>query len=354
MSMRFGVFTEFETREGQRQPDAFRDWFEVVDAAEAWGLDGMWLGEIHFTPARSVLSAPIAVASAVATRTRRMRIGLAVQVLPLNHPLRIAEEAATLDHMSGGRLDFGIGRSGVPRTYDVYGIPYKESQARFAEALDIILRAWTGEPFSHAGAFYRFENATVVPRPVQRPHPPLRMAATTEETFPRVGQMGLPIFVGLRAMDVHDLGPALRLYRQAWREAGHPGDGDVYLRIPVYAAATERAATEEPYENTMFFFERQANLQRSAVGRDGIAPAHRMDRFEFRAGRLGTLAYEQILKTKVAFGTAARLVDRFTELQQELGLTGIVAELNPGGLLSLDQMKRSLHILAHDVIPAFR
>ncbi len=144
---------EFEIRRGGDQATAFREGFDVVDAAEAWGLDGVWLGEMHFTPARSVLSAPIVVASSIATRTKRLRIGMAVQVLPLNNPLRIAEEAATVDQISAGRFDFGIGRSGFPRVYDVYGIPYAESQARFREALEIILEAWKGEPFSYKGQY---------------------------------------------------------------------------------------------------------------------------------------------------------------------------------------------------------
>ena len=158
--MDFGIFMEFEIRQGGDQMAAFREGFDVVDAAEAWGLDGVWLGEMHFTPARSVLSAPIVVASSIATRTKRLRIGMAVQVLPLNNPLRIAEEAATVDQISAGRFDFGIGRSGFPRVYDVYGIPYAESQARFREALEIILEAWKGEPFSYKGRYWSFENAT--------------------------------------------------------------------------------------------------------------------------------------------------------------------------------------------------
>ena len=137
--MHFGVFVE-ELRHGATQAGAFRDIFETADRAEAGGFDCVWLGEIHFTPSRSVISASLQVASAIAARTRRVRIGTAVQVLPLNHPLRIAEEVATVDHISEGRFEFGIGRSGVVRTYDTYGVPYVESQARFREALDILRR----------------------------------------------------------------------------------------------------------------------------------------------------------------------------------------------------------------------
>ena len=349
--MDFGIFMEFEMRRGGDQATAFREGFDVVDAAEAWGLDGVWLGEMHFTPARSVLAAPIVVASSIATRTKRLRVGMAVQVLPLNNPLRIAEEAATVDQISEGRFDFGIGRSGFPRVYDLYGIPYAESQARFREALEIILEAWKGEPFSYKGQYYRFDNAVVAPRPYQLPHPPLRMAATTEETFPRVGQMGLPIFVGLRGMDISTLRVHVQAYRRAWREAGHPGTGNVYLRIPVYAGATEQGALDEPRDSITFYFSRQADLQQAAVGRTGAGPTERL---QARVDRLATLSYDQILSERVAFGSAAGLIDRLTRLREELALDGIVAELNAGGLIPAEQVTRSLAILTQQVMPAFK
>ncbi|HKB26219.1 MAG TPA: LLM class flavin-dependent oxidoreductase [Methylomirabilota bacterium] len=347
--MKFGVFME-EMRRGSSQVEAFAEAFALVDAAEAWGVDGVWLGEMHFNPARSVLSAPMAVAGAIAARTRRLRVGTAVQLLPLNNPLRIAEEVATLDHLSQGRFDFGIGRSGSPRAYDVFGVPYEESQARFQEALAIILEAWKGEPFSYRGEFYRFENATVAPRPYSLPHPPLRMAATTAETFPQVGRLGLPIFVGVRLMDTVELAPHVRAYRRAWREAGHPGEPSIHLRIPVYAGTTEAGALDEPRESIMYYFARQAELARSAVGRAGTGPAEQR---QARADQLAGLSYDEILRGKVVFGTAARLIDRLGELREELGLNGIVAELNPGGLIPAELERRSLHVLTHQVMPAF-
>jgi alkanesulfonate monooxygenase SsuD/methylene tetrahydromethanopterin reductase-like flavin-dependent oxidoreductase (luciferase family) len=346
----FGVFVE-EMRQGSSQAAAFRDVFELADRAEAWGVDCVWLGEIHFTPTRSVISASLQVASAIATRTRRLRVGTAVQVLPLNHPLRIAEEVATLDHISQGRLEFGIGRSGVVRTYDVYGVPYAESQARFREALEILRRAWTGEPFSYDGQFYRVQNATVVPRPYQVPHPPIRMATTSDETFPLAGRLGLPIFIGLRTTEIADLQGQLAPYRQAWREAGHAGEPSVYLRIPVYASTTERGAAEEPRESLAAFFARQTELARAAVGRAGAGPA---DRRRMQAERMAALSYEDVLARKVAFGTAAGVIDRLTRLRDELGLDGIVAELNPGGLIPPELETRSLRILTDEVLPAFR
>jgi alkanesulfonate monooxygenase SsuD/methylene tetrahydromethanopterin reductase-like flavin-dependent oxidoreductase (luciferase family) len=347
-----GLFIE-EMRQGssQDQTAAFRDIFEVADRAEAWGIDCVWLGEIHFTPTRSVISASLQVASAIASRTRRLHIGTAVQVLPLNHPLRIAEEVATIDHISQGRFEFGIGRSGVVRTYDVYGVSYAESQARFREALEIIRLAWKGEPFSYTGQFYRVDNATVVPKPYQQPHPPIRMATTSDETFPLAGRLGLPIFVGLRTTEIPDLQEQLAPYRQAWREAGHPGEPSVYLRIPVYVSATEQGARDEPRESMWSFFARQTELARSAVGRAGAGPA---DRRRMQAERMASLTYDDVLAKKVVFGTPAGVVDRLNQLREELGLDGIVAELNPGGRIPVERETESLRLLTHEVLPCFR
>src|SRR5439155_13777320 len=151
MAFEFGMFHEFQCPAGKSQPDAFAESFAQVDAAERWGLDAMWLAEIHVAPERSVCAVPLTIASAIAARTSRIKIGTGVQVLPLCHPLRVGEEAATVDQISRGRLIFGVGRSGFPRTYEAYGVPYGESRERFAETLEILKRAWTEDPFSYSG-----------------------------------------------------------------------------------------------------------------------------------------------------------------------------------------------------------
>ena len=345
-----GIFVE-ERRRDSSEATAFQDALQLTEAAEAWGLDGVWLGEIHFNPTRSVQSAPMALASFLAARTRRVRIGTAVTVLPLANPLRIAEEVATVDHLSGGRFDFGVGRSGSPRAYDVLNISYGESQARFEEALAIMKEAWKGEAFSYEGKFFRFQNTTVAPRPVQQPHPPLRMAANSPDTFGFVGRMGLPLFVGLRDLDIPELRRHLVTYRTAWREAGHAGNGDVCLRIPLYAAPTQQAAVEEPYENITYFFRRHAELTRSRLGRADTGSA---ERNQSRLEQVTSMTYEDILEKRVAFGTAPFLVERLRVLRDDLGLSGMIAELNPGGLLEMAPMLRTLQIFTHEVMPALR
>src|SRR5712691_10272080 len=180
--MEFGMFHEFPSLPGRSETEAFDEAMAQVEAAERWGLDVMWLAEIHFAPERTHLSAPLAIASAIAAKTRRMKIGIAVQVLPLCHPLRLAEDAATVDQVSQGRLIFGVGRSGLPRTYEDYGVSYAESRDRFAEVLDIIELAWSQPRFSYEGRYYSFKNIAVAPRPLQRPFPPIRIAAASPDT----------------------------------------------------------------------------------------------------------------------------------------------------------------------------
>ena len=203
--MEFGLFTEFQCPPGRSAAAAFDESMVQMRAAEDLGFDAVWLAEIHFQKDRSVLSSPLTIAAGLATTTRRVKIGIAVQVLPLSHPLRLAEDVATVDHLSKGRLEFGVGRSGLPGHYQGFNIPYSESRDRFLETLEILRKAWTEERFSHSGKFWQFNDVCVMPKPYQRPHPPLRVAATTEETYPMVGRMGLPIFVAPRTISISDL-----------------------------------------------------------------------------------------------------------------------------------------------------
>ena len=133
--MEFGMFHEFQRLPGSSEASSFANSLAQVDEAERLGLDAMWLAELHFAPERSVLASPLIIAATIAQRTRRMKIGTAVQVLPLCHPLRLAEEVATVDQLSGGRLIFGVGRSGFAHTYATYGVDYGESRERFAEVM---------------------------------------------------------------------------------------------------------------------------------------------------------------------------------------------------------------------------
>ena len=351
--MHIGMFMEFGLRESGSDVEAFGEGFDLVDAADSCGLDSALRSEFDFYPQRSVWSSPIVTASAMAARTKRIRIGMAVYVLPLTNPLRVAEEAATLDHICEGRLDFGIGRSGFRRAYNSYNIDYDESQERFDEALEVLREAWKGKPFSFDGKFYKVSDAQVVPQPVQKPTPPMRMAATSPGTFSKVAQEGLPLFVGLRGDGLEALRENLDVYRGAWKEAGHPGEGSVFLRVPVYAADTQELALEEPRENITYYFERQARMvaaSRASAGEAGSSTAGT----EKTIAKLESLTYDDILKSRVAFGSASGLIDRFNEWGEVLGIDGVIAELNAGGMMTEAQVKHSLRIITHDVMPAFK
>src|SRR5947209_14885790 len=152
--------------------------------------------------------------------------------------MRLVEEVATLDHVSGGRLIFGVGRSGFPRTYAAYGVPYAESRERFAETLEVVRRAWTQDTFSFDGKFFHYHDVCVVPKPYQRPHPPVRVAATSPDTFPSIGAQGFDLFCAVRTGTLSALAPNVAAYREAYSAASHAGRGRVFLRAPVYVAAS--------------------------------------------------------------------------------------------------------------------
>lgn len=339
-----GLFLE-ELRAGATHAEFFQELMDTVDAAEALGLDGVWLGEIHFLPSRSIMSSPLVVAGAIAARTQKLCVGTAVHVIPLRNPLNVAEDVATLDHLSGGRFQFGIGRSGSARSYDMLGIPYAESQGRLMESLALMREAWKGERFDFDGDYYHVANAIIGPRPVQRPHPPIRIAALSPSSFVRYAELGVNLFVGLRGTDISELRGFIESYRDGWRAAGHEGEGSVYLRIPLYAAPTEREAIEDSRESIMFYFQRQAELARQGT-RSGSAGD--------LADELAALSHEHILEERVAFGTAEHLIARLGVLKKELHLDGIVVEPNPGGMIPFPLVLRSLKILAEEVAPTLR
>ena len=339
---------EFDLRDANNQPAAFRESFEQVDAAEELGFHSIWLAERHFQPQRSVLSSPIVVASAIADRTERVRIGIAVQVLPLNHPIRIAEEAATVDQISQGRFNFGIGRSGLTISYSGYNIPYSESRGRFWESLEVILKAWITEEFSYEGEYYQFHNVKLMPKPYQQPHPPIRMAAASPESFARAGSMGIPIFVNVGFGTFEDLKARIANYCQAWNQAGNDGEPDVGIRVPVYTAATGEQAREEAKASMLGFYQRQANLMISRLGDEGVTDPEGV---RHRAEALGQLSYEEILESRVVFGTPDEVIEQFGRLRDELGLSMVVADVNAGGRVPPDQVLESIKLLGQEVAP---
>jgi alkanesulfonate monooxygenase SsuD/methylene tetrahydromethanopterin reductase-like flavin-dependent oxidoreductase (luciferase family) len=355
--MHVGLVMECDYREGRTQEEAFAEALSIAEIAEESGLDGVWLAERHFAAPRrpldpggagipSIASVPLVLAAAIAARTKRVRIGTGVSVLPLCHPIRTAEEAATVDQLSLGRLDFGVGRSGFPRAYAGYGIPYGESRDRFQESLDVILKAWTQDRFSHSGKYFTLNDMIVVPRPYQKPHPPIWMAATTQDTFPLVGSMGLSLVTGLRGFDVPEATRHLATYRAARRAAGHPGDGNVYLRMPIYVAETAAQARSEPEESTVRSYRRLSENLAASAGEAGTTGSEER---AARAERLSHVTYDELLRDRVAYGTPDMVVERLTQWRDQLGLSGVIMEPNVGGKIPLEQVLRSIRLYAQEV-----
>ena len=360
--MHYGLIMEGDYRYGHTQEEAFDESFDVAKMAENGGLDGVWLAERHFAAPRSpsdamgagipsIVSVPLIMSSAIVARTERIRVGVAVNVLPLQHPVRMAEEVATVDQISHGRVDFDVGRSGFARSYEGYDIPYGESRERFQECLEIILAAWTNERFSYEGKYYNINDVCVIPKPFQQPYPPLRVAATTKETFPQVGALGYPIFVGLRGLDRPALVSLLGEYRKAWKDAGHAGDGDIYIRIPVFVGKSQQEAYEIAEESTMRSYKRLAqNFSLSAASAGTVASEERVARGE----RLSTVTYEELIRDRLAYGSPQDVAGLLKEITGEMGLSGIVAETNVGGLIPREKVAESINLFCKEVVPTLR
>jgi alkanesulfonate monooxygenase SsuD/methylene tetrahydromethanopterin reductase-like flavin-dependent oxidoreductase (luciferase family) len=264
--------------------------------------------------------------------------------------LRVGEEAATVDQISQGRLIFGVGRSGFPRTYEAYGVPYGESRERFAETLEILKRAWSEDSFSYSGRFYKFDNIRLTPKPYQKPWPEIRIAANSPDTFPAIGKLGHGIFVAVRLGTIAELGPNIRAYREAYRAAGHPGEGRVFLRAPVYVAETAAQAREEPEESIMYFYRYLGERLEDSASRAGVRAIE--DRAA-RGRRLQTISYDEALRDKIIVGTPEQVTYRLKGLQEELGLDGILAEMNCGTKIPHGRVMKSLQLLCDKVRPQF-
>ena len=206
-------------------------------------------------------------------------------------------------------------------------------------ALDILLEAWTRDRFSYEGKYYQFHDVCVLPKPYQKPHPPLRVAATTRETYPLVGRMGLPIFIAVRTTSISDLKSFIGGYHEGWREAGHPGRGPVALIVPVYVADTERRAREEAEASTMHFF----RVIAEALAKGGTRREE--------AAKLGRMSYGEILQELVVYGTFEAVTERLLGLREALGYTTLSVWMNVGGRIPHERVLGSMRLFAERVIP---
>ena len=181
---------------GHSEAQVFRETLDELVVADACGFGAAWFVEHHFMREYSHSSAPDLMLAAASQRTRRLRLGQAVALLPCHHPLHVAERLATLDVLCGGRIEFGFGRGFSPREFAAFGVPMEHSRSRMEEALAVIRQSFTGQPVNFSGRHYKIENAEVLPKVVQRPHPPLWMAAVSPESFELAARLGVGVLAG--------------------------------------------------------------------------------------------------------------------------------------------------------------
>jgi natural product biosynthesis luciferase-like monooxygenase protein len=313
---------------------------EQIVWADELGFATVWLTEHHFSPYGGTLPNPAVFGAAIAARTRRIRIGTAVTVLPLHNPLLVAEDFAMLDVLSGGRFDFGIGRGSVQAEFEEFGIEHKDSAAVLLEAIDAILAAWQPGPLQHDGPRFTVPRPIdVLPKPVQRPHPPVWVGASrTPDTFAWAGRRGFNLMVLPYMMPPADLQERLEIYRVAAHEAGHdPDQLEIMGKFHVFVADPAQEARElarPAYDN----------YQRLAGARSSHGPrTYWRDDSDWD---------KHLADCRVIGGTPAECIERIDYWQQTLKLTHIGGTFHFGGLDQLATM-RSLELFAREVAPHF-
>jgi alkanesulfonate monooxygenase SsuD/methylene tetrahydromethanopterin reductase-like flavin-dependent oxidoreductase (luciferase family) len=346
--MRFGLFFQVPESLGQTHAERYAEMFDLIALADSLGFDVAWLAELHFGGAFSLLANPLMAVPVIAQRTRRIRIGTAVTLLPLHHPLSCAEQAATADLLSGGRLEFGVGRGSIPSQFHGFRVPVAENRARFDEALEIIRLAWTRERFSYHGTFYEVDDVAVVPKPLQRPHPPIRVAVHTPESFAHIGDLGLPVYSGTTTTPLPQLRECVALYRAHLAAAGHTWQSDqMALMLPVHVGATARAARDAMRPGVHKYYK---NLQTIFAQLPESYGDH-LPRLRMIEETVANLPYERFCRDQGVFGDASEVVDRLQAARDEFGLSQIIGWFDQGSMLPRDEVERTMRRFADEVMP---
>jgi alkanesulfonate monooxygenase SsuD/methylene tetrahydromethanopterin reductase-like flavin-dependent oxidoreductase (luciferase family) len=247
--------------------------FEQIIEFEKLGFHQAWVTEHHFGGYGGILPHPPTFLAAAAGKTSRIRLGVAVAVLPLHNPLELAESYAMADVVSGGRLDFGIGKGSEPVEYRKFGASRDEATQRFKESAEVIRQAWSDGPVNFHGEFFSYENVNILPKPVQRPHPRIWVGATrTEETFREAGEKGYEL---MTVPFVHPSTDAMRelvkIYRDALSRAGHDFVGrEVLGKFHIYVSDSyERGVREAgPYMKNYSDIHKSVDPDRKLTSRD--------------------------------------------------------------------------------------
>jgi probable F420-dependent oxidoreductase len=310
---------------------SFEETLEECERAETAGFDSVWLGEHHNNPV--LRPAPLIGLAAIASRTRRVRLGTGVLLLPLYHPVMVAEEGAMLDMISGGRLILGVGAGYAPEEFAAYGYSLKERGSRLEEGASLLHRLWTEENVTHHGKHYQVDNATVAPRPVQRPRPPIWFGAWAEPAIRRAARLGDAWLVGPSA-NLEEIAPSARLYRKACAETG-----------------------KDKAEIALFRYVFVANTKKEAIRAAGDPFIQAFERMYFRWPHpvvkrpTGKLTIERLAEDRIILGDPSACIQEIARMRSELDVDHLVCRFSVPGI-SRDACRTSLDLFRQEVMPA--
>jgi alkanesulfonate monooxygenase SsuD/methylene tetrahydromethanopterin reductase-like flavin-dependent oxidoreductase (luciferase family) len=348
--MRFGLYAEMQTPPDKPHAEVYRELLGQMEHADRVGFDVYSIIEHHFFEQFSVSANPLALICAAAQRTQRLRFRVALHTLPLANPMRLAGEIAAADILTGGRLETGLGR-GHAWLFERSGVDLAESRGRFEEAVEILLRAWTEDQFSFEGRYYRFKDLAAVPKPLQKPHPPLYTGGTSLATYELAGGRGWGMFLP-PLLPFSVMAPSIHAYVIAAQKAGHRPNV-VYIR-PVYLGDDPRQIEQEAGPALCNF------LAFNASPVKGLPPKAELlaKGYGFYASgaleSLTRLTYRDIVEQEIGFvGTPAQVIGQIRRLREQAPVTELAIVSNFGGLENWKVLKTQ-ELFARHVMPAFR
>ena len=332
--MRYGLFYLPSSLPASRAEGAerFRTLVEQVAYAEAIGFESVWLAEHHFHPFAGMFSAPPVIGAAIAQRTAKMRIGTAVLLLPYHNPLRVAEDYATLDCLSNGRVEFGVGHGFVKWEALTFGIPLDELRDRFKENLEVILKAWRDEKLDYKGRFHEYHGVEVLPRPVQEPHPTVWMAATTSvESFEYAGAHGFHMMLIPFLNDVAELREKVQVYFKARRAAGNDPTTARVLGVYHVCVGASSAEARAAAEHGLHEYHSAAQAAHSLT--PGMADPESYRSHDKHRAAMKRLTFDELVdQNRVLVGSVEEMCEKAEFVREHLYLTDLAGNFALGGL----------------------
>ncbi|HEY7295942.1 MAG TPA: LLM class flavin-dependent oxidoreductase [Dehalococcoidia bacterium] len=341
--MKFGVFFLLGSPQMLPAEEIYRRTFTQVELAEALGFDSVWFAEHHFSNYGFVPN-PLMLAGTVGRSTSRVRIGTAVLVLPFWHPLRVAEDIATADQLCGGRLDVGVARGYQPYEFARFGLSQDESRERTDETLEILLLALTQESFSFDGRYYSIPETTIFPRPLQRPHPPIWLAAHTRESFAIAVRLGLKAITTNSARPIAALQEGWQAFQTARRQAGQDGPTEFAVQAHVIVGRTDDEARELT-RHSLYAFRQVASLR---AGRQ-----HIVNGYSEPHPVIDEPSLDELFANRTLSGSPATVRAKLERFRAVCGMTALNCTFQLGSM-EPETVQRSMRLFAEEVMPAFR